>query len=318
MGEGFVTTSALPSQFCDNPHLHAYLLICPDTSKRTQTLYNMAKAMMCDGKKSNGIQPCGKCSDCIKLTAGTHPDFFETGVNGTKVSVDDIRKISSEAYLSSNEAKCKIFALHDADKYNAESQNALLKILEEPPSHVKFIVCASTPFGILPTVRSRLYTVYEAQSGYDAVYTRIKNNHPDADNDLLRKMTAFALQYEACDVNSMDEKLFDDAFGLAIAYFKGEKSDAILYLPRAKEKRDSITVYLQVFMLTLHEIMYTRLVGVPAFSAFTHDELDACTGRISSKRACILYESLEKALINAQSTLNLNMNSVLAELSGAL
>ncbi len=318
MEEKSHTPGALPSQFCDNPHMHAYLLICPDASERTVALIGMAKAMMCNCNTDTPHTPCGKCSDCIKLDAHTHPDFFSVGDNNTKVSVDDIRKISSEAYLSTNEAKCKVFALYDVDKYNPESQNALLKILEEPPSHVKFIACASTPFGVLPTVRSRLYTVYGSVSDYSVLYAQIKRTHENASDTLIKRMSAFVLKYEGCDTENMDEKLFGDAFDLALDYFKGERNDAILYFPRAKEKRDAIIVYLQVFLLALHEIMQTRLSDVPSVSAFDREDLYACASKMSSKRACALYEALEKALINASSTLNLNTNSVMAELSGIL
>lgn len=308
----------LPERFAENQLLHAYLLVCPDVLTRQAVSLKTAKSLMCRYSDKTTAEPCGKCSDCIKVESHTHPDLFETGKDGNKVSVDDIRKISDEAYLSSNEADCKVFLLHDADKYNAESQNALLKILEEPPSHIKFVLTAASVSPILPTVRSRVCTLYAPTPDYRALYDEIKKRHPDADSSLVKKMAGFCCRYDSCDIQTMDEKLFKAAFELSLAYFRGEKPDALLYFPKSREKKSDFILYLQVFLLSLHEIMYTKLDRIPTDSALDKSELAPCVSRLSQKRACLLYDALEKAILAAGGNLNLNINSVCAELYGVL
>jgi len=136
-------SKTLPDGFCENPLLHAYLYVSADKTDRCHTALLIAKSLLCTERNEHAL-PCGKCSDCIKMESRSHPDCFFFGSDGAKVSVDDIRTISERAYLAPNEASGKVFILEEADTYNTQAQNALLKILEEPPKNVYFILTASS------------------------------------------------------------------------------------------------------------------------------------------------------------------------------
>lgn len=120
----------------------------------TAVAKTLAKAAVCT---SNGVRPCGKCSACIKAEAASHPDIFilDGGSDPRAFPVSMIRKIRTDAYIRPNEADCKIYLLLGIQNMSETSQNALLKILEEPPENVMFIMTTVSVSQLLPTVRSR-------------------------------------------------------------------------------------------------------------------------------------------------------------------
>ena len=294
--------SALPEQFIKNPLLHAYLLISPASGERIQAARTVAMSMLC-GEKSDGAHFCGKCPNCVKVLAGTHPDLIIFGANGEKSGVSDIRKISTEAYLAPNEADCKVFLLHRADELNAQSQNALLKILEEPPSGVKFILTASSPAPLLPTVRSRLFTVRVGLGTSRGSAEEILKSRPGISAPLAVKMAAFAESFEGTQPESMDAELFGKAFASAVSFFGGATQDEIMVFPK---KREELLIYLQVYMLTAHEVLYCKTTGKSSCRVLDSHELNACLARTSAKRAAYLCGLFEDAYLRVESFTNIN------------
>lgn len=112
----------------------------------------LARACVCTGDN----KPCDVCPSCKKALHDSHPDIsISNGDNSGELSVDAIRRIRSDAYIMPNEAPNKVFLLLNCDKMLAPSQNAFLKVLEEPPANVFFILTVSSANMLLETVRSR-------------------------------------------------------------------------------------------------------------------------------------------------------------------
>ena len=114
---------------------------------------DIACALVCRGND----KPCGECSQCKKAIAAIHPDISEYIPAGTANSfhVDTVRNIINAAYVQPNEADYKIYILANAHCMNQNAQNALLKILEEPPKYVVFILTTNSKSALLSTVLSR-------------------------------------------------------------------------------------------------------------------------------------------------------------------
>lgn len=114
---------------------------------------DIACALVCRGDD----KPCGECSQCKKAIAAIHPDISEYIPAGTANSfhVDTVRNIINDAYVQPNEADYKIYILANAHCMNQNAQNALLKILEEPPKCVVFILTTNSKSALLSTVLSR-------------------------------------------------------------------------------------------------------------------------------------------------------------------
>lgn len=114
---------------------------------------DIACALVCRGDDKS----CGECSQCKKAIAAIHPDISEYIPAGTANSfhVDTVRNIINDAYVQPNEADYKIYILANAHCMNQNAQNALLKILEEPPKYVVFILTTNSKSALLSTVLSR-------------------------------------------------------------------------------------------------------------------------------------------------------------------
>jgi hypothetical protein len=115
----------------------------------------LAKAAVCTAE---GSRPCGFCSGCIKAAAGSHPDILtlDGDSNPRAFPVDAIRQIRTGAYIRPNEASRKVYRLLGVQNMAEPAQNALLKVLEEPPKNVLFILTAVSASALLPTIRSRV------------------------------------------------------------------------------------------------------------------------------------------------------------------
>ena len=138
------------------PILHAYILAASDAALRETEATALAAAMLCT---ASGVRPCGQCRDCRKVFRGLHPDVIcvdpASGSKRPVFKVDQIRDVSADAYIMPSEAQRKVYVLRQADTMNPAAQNALLKLLEEPPRSASFILAAERAESLLPTVRSR-------------------------------------------------------------------------------------------------------------------------------------------------------------------
>ena len=129
---------------------HFYLISGPEGSGKHTLARLLAAAILCQGNR----KPCLNCSACRKAMEGNHPDFITVEDPEHKnVAVKIIRQFREDVFILPNESDHKIYLLHQ--DMGVEGQNALLKILEEPPAYGVFLLLTDNPDKILPTVRSR-------------------------------------------------------------------------------------------------------------------------------------------------------------------
>ncbi|MBQ8014732.1 MAG: hypothetical protein IJ264_00940 [Clostridia bacterium] len=133
---------------------HAVILEGGSSQERMSLAKKTAAALICS---SGGIVPCGICAACKKAAADSHADILVYSVEDKPKAfkVDIVREIRAKAYVVPNEADRKVFILENSHTMGVEGQNAILKILEEPPAYVNFILLCSSKSGFLPTVLSR-------------------------------------------------------------------------------------------------------------------------------------------------------------------
>ena len=294
-------TMKLPALFAKNPDLHAYMYVSGDMTARREASRLMAKSILCRSRGENA-DPCGKCDCCIKMDAGTHPDCIVIGAE-KKTGVNDIRDVVGEAYLATNEADFKVFILEDADEYNVQSQNALLKIIEEPPSCVRFILTASSSGAILPTVRSRVCSVSGEVKDIESIFAEIKKAKPSLDDDKIRTLSFYVEGYEKADTKNLDEEKIFDYVNRVHLFLTGKDSNVIMNLPK---KREEFMLCMQIFMLCLRQIAYVKATGRLADGIMSTSLLSESNAKTSMKRAHTLYDLFEECFLLAEGYANTN------------
>ncbi|WP_415543690.1 DNA polymerase III subunit gamma/tau, partial [Deinococcus deserti] len=130
---------------------HAYLFSGPRGVGKTTTARLIAMTANCSGPLP---KPCGECESCLSVRAGSHPDVLEIDAASNN-SVDDVRDLREKVSLAAMRGGKKIYILDEAHMMSRAAFNALLKTLEEPPSHVIFILATTEPEKIIPTILSR-------------------------------------------------------------------------------------------------------------------------------------------------------------------
>ena len=133
---------------------HAYLFIGKFGCGKTSTARILAASENCE--TSPGINPCGTCSLCKAVFAGTHTDISEIDAASSAGKVDQIRELKNSAMFTPIDgAKTKYYIVDEAHRMSAAAEEALLKILEEPPSRVRFILCTTESQQMRGTILSR-------------------------------------------------------------------------------------------------------------------------------------------------------------------
>ena len=131
---------------------HAYLLVGPRHVGKGTLALNLAQALNCSDPKP----PCGKCRSCRRILEGKHADVTFIGSDSKmEIGIDDVREAQRMANLPPYEGECKVFIIADAEYLSNEASNALLKILEEPPPKVVWLLLACEERRLLSTVTSR-------------------------------------------------------------------------------------------------------------------------------------------------------------------
>lgn len=129
---------------------HAYLFTGPAHLGKFTAAKIFAQALLCERENA----PCGICAQCSLFVAGTHPDYMELPEAGS-VGIEQVRKLKQELSLKPHSGEWRISVIPNAERLGIPAQNALLKLLEEPPVQVVLILTATASDRLLPTTVSR-------------------------------------------------------------------------------------------------------------------------------------------------------------------
>ena len=147
----------LAAAFAADRLSHCYLIAGPAGSGKRTLARILTAAMECT---AGAGRPCGKCLQCRKVLDGVHPDVITVDDPAKKtVTVDLVRKARTDVYIKPNEGLRKVYLFPRAADMNAAAQNALLKVIEEPPEYAAFLLLTEAAERLLPTIRSRAVTL---------------------------------------------------------------------------------------------------------------------------------------------------------------
>ena len=154
---------------------HCYLISGPEGSGKRTLAHLIAAAALCRGEE----KPCGTCPSCRKLREGNHPDFITVADPEHKnVAVKLIREYRADIFVMPNESDRKVYLF--PQEMGIEGQNALLKVLEEPPEYALFLILTDNAEKLLPTVRSRCRELKLKALPRETLTRQLKKDFPEA------------------------------------------------------------------------------------------------------------------------------------------
>lgn len=176
---------------------HAFLFTGPKGLGKTSTARIIAKIINCEHREqSNGmIEPCNTCVSCVSITKGNNIDVLEID-GASNRGIDEIRDLREKARLAPSNARKKVYIIDEVHMLTTEAFNALLKTIEEPPSHVVFIFATTEPQKVPATIMSRCFHVAlqpATQEELIRAFKRIASGEElDIDEDVLVEIARLA------------------------------------------------------------------------------------------------------------------------------
>lgn len=263
---------------------------------------HLARYLLC--QNDNG---CGTCGSCRKMDQGWHPDFLEIRPGDGDIKVEQMRDVIEKLPFRPFEAARRVIIIDDAQRLRDEAANAFLKVLEEPPDYVTFVLVTNDWDSLLPTIRSRCQRIpFQGLCLGDKVeiLTRAYGIEPD----MARKLAGIsfmALETEPEAWEAFQNNVRDIAGFLEGAFRENPEID---YLSGKFRDRKNLTRFLEHFSQTLREILRRAwdLEPDPVFEPF-HDVLTRLAQRVPKRQ----WREAWEGVLTLKSQRRLNVNHAL-------
>lgn len=313
---------------------HALLIGGPAGSGKSTYALEIAAAMNCENKKSPAHPlPCHRCNNCRRIFDKSFPDVKVLSKPSDKASlgVEAVKDFREDMFLSATEADYKIYIIDDAETMTAEAQNALLKILEEPPSRVIIILLARECDRILTTIKSRVQYVPISRFSDDELKEHILNKVPDTRRLVSAEPERFAEIIISADgrlgraIELLDSKRMSDSTEARediiqiIRALEGRAPYSNIYkaISLLPTKRAEFSAALELLILALRDLIIVKYCKNSKLLFFTSRESAMLYSKeLSIKKLLSIYDAVNET--NELCAKNANVNNLAATLASKL
>ena len=274
--------AGLKAAFASGRLSHCYLIAGPAGSGKHSLARILAAAMECsEGEK----RPCGRCLQCRKVLDGVHPDVITVDDPAKKiVPVELIRKYRADVYIRPNEGLRKVYVFPRAMDMNAAAQNALLKVIEEPPEYAAFLLLTESAERLLPTIRSRAVPLQLTPLAEAVGLAELARRHPEAERAALAAAWSRSEGWlgRAETLLTAGEGLAPETLRFAEAFSRRDRLGLTeLLVPLERKKRDELIPLLSQWVELLSQALAVRA------GQTGHWEAAQTIGRARTSAACL-------------------------------
>ncbi|MBQ3192610.1 MAG: hypothetical protein IJB59_03460 [Oscillospiraceae bacterium] len=287
----------LAESLAKNHISHFYLISGPRGSGKHTLAKLLAAAILCKNQK----KPCLTCTPCRKVMEGNHPDFITVEDPEHKnVAVKIVRQFREDVFIRPNESDYKIYLF--AQELGLEGQNALLKILEEPPKYGVFLLLTDNPDKLLPTVRSRCTELKMQSLPGELLRRQLRQDFPKVPEEDLEAAVFRSGGFlgQARELLKSGDEIPPQTEQFVRAF---SQKDALLLMqtlvPMEKWKRDALAEILASWLDILESALASR-AGLQAVSAQARTLAQIRT----AAELCSGVQHLRKALDYTQSNVS--------------
>lgn len=271
-----------------------------------------AQALVCE--RDN--QPCGACPMCIQAKARTLPDIITVikDEDKTQTGVDNVREqVIAEVYLKPRCARRKIFIVEQGDILSDEAQNALLKVLEEPPAYVTFIICVTSKEKLLPTVLSRSQTMSFFPLSCDVIEQYLNDNvNADIDAKAIARLSRGSIGLAISIATDEEKRTQIEKTVRCVLNLRKNSLSIREMVEFLTQERENITEVLDFCMAFLRDCVFlkTNMTEKVIFSDYLSD-MRVFTQNLTKKELISAFDKLSELKISLKQ--NLNFNATVSE-----
>lgn len=288
---------------------HSYLFEGQEGLGKRKVALAFSKALLC---KDRGNEPCNKCSSCIKFQTGNHPDFKMLSPTKGSIPKKEIDELISSISILPFESRRKVYIIDEGDAIRLDSQNTLLKTLEEPPKYIVIIIVTSNINKIIPTILSRCQDIKFRPVENKKIIEYLEKSY-GVDEEKAKLICDFAKGSlkKAIELAESDEflKKREEIINIIDEIVKGNKIRVFTASDLLSKDKDNIEEILDMIIYWFRDLLIYKELGESSL-LINKDKIDILSSQsfLDMRRINDIIYTIEMTKINVKRNVNFNLS----------